>query len=322
MAKCVLQPENIILLLSADITPFGFGYPEPDVKKSVKSLAYADPPESKIVENISKFSKSGDFTPIKGSGSTAEKVVRDNTPDSTFSSNAKKDDSSNCSQDDTLNTITSPWTEECLSWTCDRFSDKFSSSYLAYEANTVTISRRTSTATILPKSSTSYGVSICERNTSSNTTCTVFNFQAAQGPSGSYHVRISGRETVDSDTVSSWTSTLLDRSDVRVYGVLKVKYPWSPSSCPSTNRLSSDSDLYPSSSATEGVMSGVSTESTLPISPYTSKANKTTMTSSYSRVGRLTPMEYLAMSTEQLDGDPKVQLGSQIIKGISVKKKS
>lgn len=323
MAKCLSQPENIVLLLSADIAPFGFGYPEPNVKKSVKSLTYADPPEMEIDQDISACSRSGDFTPSKGSRNTVEeKILRDSMLD-TFSCNAKKDDSSNYIQDDTLSMIDSLRTVECLSWTCDGFSDKLSSSFVAYDAGTVTLSHCTSTTTILPKSSTSYGFSICERNTNSDTTCTVLNIKEAQVPSESYHIPVNGRKSIGS-IISSWTLASLDRSDV-VSGVLRIKYPWSPSSGATTNRLSSktDSDLYPSSSATKDVMFRVSTDSTLPIPSHRSKVNTTTMTSPSSRMKLgLTPMEYLIMSTEQLDADPIVQLGSQIIEGCCVKKKS
>lgn len=295
MAERSLQPENIVLLLSADIVPFGFGYPEPNIKKSVKSLTYADPPETEVDKEISKCTKSGDFTPSKGSRNTIDEKVLNV---STFSSNAKKDDSTNCHQDDTLSMITSPWTTECLSWTCDGFSDKLSSSYMAYDADTVTVSHCTS-ASILPKSSTSYGLSICERNTNSNTTFTVFNFKTSQVPSESYHIPVSSK--ANTDTISSWTSTLLDVSDDGISGMLRVNYPWSPSSCPATNRLSkTDSDWYPSSSTSEGVMFRDSTESTLPIGflPYISKVNKTTMTSCSREPVGWSPMEYLIMSTE------------------------
>lgn len=313
MAKCLLQPENIVLLLSADIAPFGFGYPEPNVKRSVKSLTYADPPETDIGEKISKCFKFGDFTPSKSSRNTGEEILNVSTLDSTFSSNATKDDWSNCVQDDTLSMITTPWTTDCMSWTCDGFSDKFSSSNMVYDADTIAVSHYTSTATVLPKSSTSYGNSICERNTNSDTTCTVFKLEAAQVPSESYYIPVDDRENIGSDTIGSWTSTLLDRLDDGVTGVLKVNYPWSPSTCPTTNRFSSktDSDLYPSSSATKSGMFKVSTKSTLPILTYRSKANKTTMTSPCSRVKVvLSPMEYLTMCTEQFHAYPIVQLGS------------
>lgn len=277
MAKCLSQHENIVLLLSADITPFGFGYPEPNVRKSVKNLTYADLPEIKI----SQCSKSGDFVPsISSQNTIEEKVLRISTFDSTLSLNAEKD-SSNCIRDDTLSMIASPWTIESLS--CDGFSDEFSSSFKAYDADTVTVSHYTSTATVLPKSSTTCGFPICERNTNSSTKSTVF--KPAHIPSESYHTPVNGRECTGSDVISSST-TLMDRSDDSVFGMLRVKYPWSPSTCPTSNRMSSrtDSDLYPSSSATKVAIFGVSTESTVPILPHRFKENKMTMTSPGTRV--------------------------------------
>lgn len=311
-----LRPENIVLLFSADVAPFSFGYPEPNVKKSVKCLTHVGFPETDIEKEISSSSKSGDFAPSKGSRNTLqEKELGISTLDKTFSANAKFYESSNCIHDDTLSMISSPWTTESWSWACDKCPDKFSSSYTAYDQDTMVFSHCTSTATILPNPSTSYGISICERDTNSNTTRTVFNVEAAGELSESCTFPVNGKEDTGSETISSWTSTLLDRAEDGVSAVLRVSYPWSPSSCVTTNKLSkTDSDLYPSSSATKGAVFGVSTDSTLPIPPYRCKVNQMTMTFPCSRVKvGVTAMEYLLMSTEQLDAYSIAGFESQII---------
>lgn len=313
MEKSFRSPENFVLLFSSDLYPFNFGYPEPNIKRSVKHLTYADLPKTGTDEKISQF---GDFTPRQGSGNTLEeKELSVSMLDRTFSSNAQMDETSNCIHDDTLSLVSSPWTTESWSSTCDKGTNKFSSSYTAYDKDTIVKSQCTSTLTILPKSSTSYGISICERNTNSNTTCTVLDGrEELSAAEESCHIPVNSRHSADNDTGSSWTSTLLGRSEDGVSDVTTDNYPETPSSCP-TNRLSTmDSDLYPNSCATSGITFSTSTESTLPFPPFRPKVNKMTMTFPCGRVKRLTPMEYLTMSIEQLDWDPMAGLGSQIIR--------
>lgn len=186
--------------------------------------------------------------------------------------------------EDTLNMISTPWSTESWSLRSDiKLNESLNlSSAIFYSNNTGT----SSTLTILPKTSSSYGVSTA-LNTNTDSTFTLLSVMASPSDSISVRPKIN---KLRSTSHSSWTvETFTSHDDWSLDSTkVRVNYPWSPSTALSAT------DKYPSTLASPTVRK-VSRE-TLPTTNTDTARNK--------EAGHTSPLKYIDfMKTEHLEQD-------------------
>ncbi|CAG9789522.1 unnamed protein product [Diatraea saccharalis] len=192
--------------------------------------------------------------------------------------------------DDTLGMISTPWSTE--SW-----SEKFDINFMIRD-NTLSSSFSTwtgssldslSTESILPNSSTTYGMTSPEIKTESNTTLMLLKRDSSRS---SNDFKLLPKGKFSAETYSSWTigsfyySPCLQNLESHT---VKVNYPWSPNTITSTTDMCTTS-VYPSSIA----------------SPTVHKISKESFTTSPTfqstgENGHITPLNYIGFTSRHED---------------------
>lgn len=166
-----------------------------------------------------------------------------NTSSSDFSASISSADLSSSNTDNTLNMISTPWTTE--SWSEESMAEAFET-YSEPDQNTIPYT----SSSLQPVSTSSDGITL-DINSASGITVTILEMNE---PRSCFSIKldpvlsetktqIDKRRYIDSSsTLDSWTvepfTSLMEYSDSNI---VKVRYPWSPSTC------QSGTDFYPDS---------------------------------------------------------------------------